>query len=126
IADGCQAMVDHPISRHVHRLTAVLEPAQLLEGCERGARVRRLITQCAVQVGRVPDRLMDREEQVAGMDHEVIKASIDRGGGNVCRQRLGYLGNLGVEIPAGARQVLPPSASRWSRGTHRRETMITN
>ena len=126
VANGGQAMVDQPISGHVHHLTAVLQRAELVEGCEGSAGVRGLVAQCAIQLGRVPDRLMDGEEQVAGMDHQVIEAGLDRRGGNMGGQQLGNLGHLGVEVPAGAGQVLPAPAGRWSSGPHRRETMITN
>ena len=48
--------------------------AQLVEGGEGGAGVRRLVTQRPVQLGGVADRLVDRQEQVAGVDDQVVVA----------------------------------------------------
>src|SRR4030095_5577942 len=125
-ADGGQAMVDQPISGHVHHFTAVLQLAELIKSCEGGAGVRSLVTQRPIQLRRVPDRLMDREKQIAGMDHQVIQTCLDRRGGNVRRKQLRDFGHLGVEVPASARQVLPTSAGRWSSGSHGREAVLTD
>ena len=126
VADGGEAMVHKSISRHVHHITAVLQPAELIKGCEGGAGVRGLVAKCPIQLSCVSDRLMDREEQIAGMDHQVVQTCFDRWCGDVSRQQFGDLGHLGVEVPAGARQVLPTPAGRWSSGSHRRETILTD
>ena len=126
VADGCQAMIDEAISSDVHDLAAVVQRAQLIEGGKRGACVRRLVPECPIELGGVPDRLVNSEEQVARIDDQVVVASLDRRRGDLGSQQLRHLGHLGVEVPAVAGEVLPATPGRRSHTSHCRETMITN
>ena len=75
-ADGGQAVLDGAVAGHVHDGGAVGERAQLVEGGERGPGVGRLVADGPVELGGVPDRLVDREPQVGRVDDEVVGAGL--------------------------------------------------
>ena len=61
VGDRCQAVGDGAVTRHVHDLRAVGECAELVEGCERRPRVRRLVSHRPVELGGMADGLVDRQ-----------------------------------------------------------------
>ena len=75
--DGRQAMLHGAIAGHVHDGRAVAQRAQLVEGGERGPGISRLVADGPVELGGVPDRLVDREPEVRGVDDEVVGAGFD-------------------------------------------------
>ena len=72
VADGGQAVLGGAVAGDVHDRGAVLERAELVVGGERGAGVVGLVAQRPVQLGGVPDRLVDGEPQVGRVDHQVV------------------------------------------------------
>src|SRR5262249_6218482 len=111
-ADGGEAMLDGAVADDVHDAAAVPERVELVEGREAGAGVGRLVAEGAVQLGGVPDRLVDGQPQVRRVDDQVVAAGLDAGRLDVLGEQLGQLGDLGVEVPGGARHVLPAAAGR--------------
>ncbi len=83
--------------------------------------VGRLVPEGAVELGGVPHRLVDGEPQVRRVDDEVVGPGLHRRGrhllGQERRQRL----ELGGEVPAVARGVLPAAPHRRGDGPHRLE-----
>ena len=71
-------MLDRAVAGHVHHRAAVVQGAELVEGGERGAGVGRLVAQRPVELGGVADRLVDGEEEVLRVDHQVVAAGLDR------------------------------------------------
>ncbi len=78
------------------------EGPELVEGGERGTGICGLVTERAVELGRMTDRLVDRETQVRRVDDQVVEAGLDRRGGDLRREELGDLAELGIGIPAAA------------------------
>ena len=117
-ADRGQAVLDRSVPGDVHDRGAVLQGAELVEGGERRPRVRRLVAEGPVQLGGVADGLVDGEPQVGRVDHQVVVAGLDRGGGHLLGQQLGERGQLGVPVPPGAGQVLPAPSGRRGEGAH--------
>ncbi len=117
-ADRRQAVLRRPVTGDVHDRGAVLQRAQLVERRERGARVVGLVAQCAVQLGRVADRLVDREEQVARVDDQVVVATVHGRRAQLLGQVLGQLVEVGGPVVAGAGEVLPATSGRGSQRAH--------
>src|SRR5215207_1065855 len=115
-------MVDRPWSTTrspvVHHWAAVVQGAELVEGGEGGSSVGGLIAKGAVELGGVTDRFMDGEEKVARVDDDVVAARLDRGRGDVLGEMLGELGDLGVEVVAGAGEVFPAPSDGRSERSH--------
>ena len=126
VADGGQAVLDQPVAGHVHGRAAVAQDAQLVEGGERGAGVRRLVAQRPVQLGGVADRLVDGQEQVARVDDQVVGPASTEGAATWPARSSPSLGHLGVEVPAGARQVLPAAARRRRQRPHGGEAGVAD
>src|SRR5215472_14875799 len=124
VADRRQAVLGRPIAGDVHDPRAVLQAAQLVEGGERRARVRGLVTECPVQLGGVPDRLVDGEEQVRRIDHYVIAARLDRRRSHLLGEQGRDLAQLGRKVPAGAGQVFISPAGRRRQRPHRLEPAV--
>ncbi len=124
VADGGQAVPGGPVPGDVHHRGAVLQAAELVRGSERGARVRGLVAERPVQFGRVADRLVDDQPQVAGVDDQVVAAGPDAGGGQLPGQQPGQLGQLGGKVPGrgagpgAAPQVLQPTPGRRRQRAH--------
>ena len=78
VADGRQAVLDLAIARHVHHRRAELQRVELVERRERRARVVRLVAEHAIELGRVADRLVNRQPQVGRIDDDVVAARRDR------------------------------------------------
>ena len=57
---------------------AVLQRAELVEGRERRAGVVGLVAERPVELGGVPDRLVDGQPEVGRVDHQVVAAGLDR------------------------------------------------
>ncbi len=76
---GGQAVLHRAVTGHVHDRGAVGERADLVEGGERGAGVGRLVSDGAVELGGVSDRLVNGEPEVGGIDHQVVATRLDRG-----------------------------------------------
>ncbi len=95
--------------------------AELVERREGRARVGRLVAERPVELGGVPDRFVDRQPQVGRVDHEVVAAGLDARCLHVLGQQAGQFGELGVEVPAGAGEVLPAAPGRWGKRAHGRE-----
>ena len=90
--------------------------AELVEGGEGRARVGGLVAERPVELGGVPDRLVDRQPQVGRVDHQVVAAGLDGRRLELGGEQLGQLGQLGGEVPARSRQVLPaPAGGRRER-----------
>ena len=77
VPDGRQAVLGGAVTGDVHQLGAVLQLAELVEGGEGGARVGGLVAQRAVQLGGVPDGLVDGQPQVGRVDDQVVDARLD-------------------------------------------------
>ena len=118
VADRRQPVLGGAVAGDVHQLGAVAQRAELFEGGEGGAGVRGLVPEGTVQLGRVPDGLVDGQPQVRRVDDQVVQPRLDAGRPHLLRQQAGHLGQLGVPVPAGPGQVLPPASGRWREGTH--------
>ena len=92
--------------------------AELVDGGERRPGVGRLVAERAVELGGVPDRLVDGEEQVGRVDDEVVAAGLHRGRLRLLAQQLGDLGQLAAPVPVAAGQVLPALADRRGQRAH--------
>lgn len=121
VPDGREPVLGGPVARHVHDGGAVRQLAQLVEGGERGSRVRRLVPQSAVELGGVADRLVDGEPEIGRVDDQVVRPGLDARRTHLLGQQPGNPLQLGVPVPAGARQVLPAAPDRRSDGPHRVE-----
>ena len=115
-----QPTVDSPCSAsavagHVHDWRAVLQRPELVEGGERRAGVVGLVAQRPVELGGVPDRLVDGEPQVRRVDDQVVAPGLDRRGA----QLLGR----GARAAPRARRPSPSHAlpCRGRRGTPSRD-----
>ena len=115
-ADGGQPVDGGAVAGHVHQRRAVLQGAELVDGGERRAGVGGLVAQRPVELGGVPDRLVDGEEEVGRVDDEVVAAGLDRRRLRLLPQQLGDLGQLAAPVPAGAGQVLPARGRPAGRG----------
>ena len=60
------------------------------------------------------------------MDDQVVVTGLDRRRGGVRGQQLAHLGDLGVEVPAGAGEVLPAASGWRGDGPHRREPVVAD
>ncbi len=69
----------------------------------------------------MPDRLVDGQPQVRGVDHQVVAAGLDRRSDQLLREQLGKLVELAGPVVAVADEVLPPAAHRRSDRAHRVE-----
>ena len=118
VADAGQAVRRGAVAGDPHRRGAVLQAVQLVQGGERGARVGRLVAEHPVQLGGVADRLMDDQPQVGRVDDQVVTPRGDGRGGHLGRQQAGQLGQFGVEVPAGAGQVLIAAARGRGQRAH--------
>ena len=98
-AHGGQPVRHGAIPGHVHDGGAVAQRAQLVEGREGGPGVGRLVADGPVELGGVPDGLVDGEPQVRRVDDEVVGPGLDRGRLQLLGQQLGQLGQLGVPVP---------------------------
>ena len=103
-ADRRQPVLHRAVARHVHDGGAVGERAELVEGGEGGPGVGRLVPHGPVQLGGVPDRLVDGEPEVRRVDHEVVRPGLHRRRRQLLGQELGQLGELGVPVPAARRR----------------------
>ena len=108
----------------VHDLGPVAQRSQLVEGGEGRSGVGRLVAHGPVQLGGVPDGLVDGQPQVGGVDHQVVGAGRHRGGADLLGQQLGDLRQFGVPVPARPLQVLPPPAHRGCHRPHRLEAAV--
>ncbi len=120
-------MLHRAIARHVHDRRAIDERAQLIERGEGRAGVCRLVSHGAVELGRMPDRLVNGQPQIGGIDHEVVCARVDRRGaqllGEVSRacgpiRRPSPIRRRPSRTPIHARRAEPACA--WSRSRRRR------
>ena len=119
VADGGQAVL--AVRSPVTCITG--EPycrrAQLVRGGERGARVGGLVAERPVELGRVPDRLVDGQPQVRRVDDQVVAARLRPRARPAWRPAApGSCGQLGGEVPAGAGQVLLAAPGRRGERAH--------
>ncbi len=121
VADGREPVLDGAVAGDVHDRRAVLELAELVVGRERGAGVVGLVAERAVELGRVPDRLVDRQPQVRRVDHQVVAAGLDAGRLELLGEQLGHLCDLAVPVVAAVGEVLPAAADRRRDAGHRVE-----
>ena len=117
-ADGGEAVVDRAVAGDVHEVGAVAQRAELVGGGEAGARVGGLVADGAVVLGGVADRLVDGEPEVGRVDDQVVRARDDAGRLDLLGEELGDGGELGVEVPAVAGEVLPAPARGRGEGVH--------
>src|SRR4051794_1011242 len=113
-----QAVRGGAVAGDVHQRGAVLQRAQLVDGREARPRVRGLVAQRPVQLGGVPDRLVDGQEEVGRVDDQVVAAGLDRRGLRLLAQQVGDPGELAAPVPAGAGEVLPAATDRRREGPH--------
>src|SRR6202020_1304431 len=66
------------IAADVHDGGAVVEGAELVEGGERGPGVGGLVADGAVELGGVPDGLVNGEPEVRRADHQVVRPRLHR------------------------------------------------
>ena len=92
-------MLGGTVARDVHDAGPVLQAAELVQGGERRAGVGGLVAQRPVELGGVPDRLVDGEPEVGRGDNEVVLAWLDRGGRHLGREQVGQFGQLSSEVP---------------------------
>jgi hypothetical protein len=83
---------------------------------------RRLLAEHAIELGGVPDRLVDRQPKIGRVDHEVVTSRGNARRAGVITQELRQLGDLGVPIPSGAGDVLPAPAGGRTDRAHRCES----
>ena len=119
-------MIDNAVAGHVHHRAAVVQRAELVEGGERGARVRGLVAERPIQLGGMPDGLVDGQEQIARVDDQVVVPGQHRWCGDLFGEQFRHLGGLRVEVPAGPGQILPAAPGRRSGAAHGGESMITD
>ena len=122
--DGGEAMLVGAVAGDVHHARAVDEGAQLVRRRERRARIGRLVAERAVELRGVADRLMDREPQVGGIDHQVIATSLDRWRGELLGEERRQCLELGCPVPPFALHVLPAATDRWGDRPHRLEAAL--
>ena len=60
------------------------------------------------------------------MDDQVVVTGLDRRRRRVGGQQLAHLGDLGVEVPIGAGEVLPAASGRRGDGPHGREAVVAD
>ena len=114
VADGREAVLDLAIAGHVHHRRSELQRVQLVERRERRAGVVRLVAEHAIELGRVADRLVDRQPQVRRIDHEVVAARLDRRRRHLLlEQRRNLVGVLREVVDV--REVFPAAARRRRR-----------
>lgn len=124
VADGRQAVLGRTVAHDVHHLGAVLQAAELVRRRERGARVRRLVAQRAVQLGGVPDRLVDGQPQVGRVDDEVVHARLDRRRGQLLGEVLRDAGQLVVPVPGRTGEVFVAAPGGRGQAAHRVEAAL--
>ena len=117
-ADGGQPVRGGAVAGDVHQRRAVLQAAELVDGRERRPGVGGLVAERPVELGGVPDRLVDGQEQVGRVDDEVVAAGLDRRRLRLLAQQLGDLGQLAAPVPGVAGEVLPAAADRRGEGAH--------
>ena len=88
ILHGGEAAVDGAVAEDVHQFAAETKLAHLLSRKKAGAREIGFVTQRAIQFGGVPDGLVNRQPQMAGHQHQILLAGLDRRRGQVL-QHLG-------------------------------------
>ena len=66
----------------------------------------------------MPDRLVDHQPQIGRVNDQVVVARLDRGCGQLLGQQIRQPGQLGIEVPAGAGQVLETPAGRRGQRAH--------
>ena len=116
VADGGQAVLGGAVAGDMHDTRSVLQVAELVRGGERRAGVGGLVAQRPVELGGVPDRLVDGEPEVRRVDDEVVPARLDRGGRQLGGEQLRQLGQLGGEVPAvAAEELIAPPGGRRQR-----------
>ena len=116
-----QPTVDSPCSAVRSPVTFITgEPycrrAELVDGGERRPGVGRLVAERPVELGGVPDRLVDGQPQVGRVDDQVVAAGLDRRRLRLLAQQLGDLGQLGAPVPAGRRSGTPSRGRPAGRG----------
>ena len=121
---GGQPVGGGAVTGDVHDLGAVAQGPQLVEGGEGGPGVGRLVSHGPVQLGGVPDRLVDGEPQVGGVDDQVVAVGLDRRRRDLLGQQLGDRRQLGLPVPPLAQQVLPAPTDRRGHGPHGLEAAI--
>ena len=129
--DARQAVLDGAVAGDVHDRRAVLQSSELVGSGERHAGVVRLVPERTVELGGVPDRLVNRQPEVAGVDHQVVPTRLNAGRLELLDQPCRQLGQLagpvvpgsGEELPAPGRRAGPRCPS--SRRRRCRESMAT-
>ena len=106
VPDRRQTVLDDSVASDVEELGAVLQAAELVDGRERRAGVVGLVSEGAVELGRVPDALVDRQPEIGRIDDEIVGAGLNARG----RQ-------LVAELAGQGRRARPPSRSRLRRDT---------
>ena len=127
-ADGGQSVRHGAVPGHVHDGGAVGERAQLVERGERRAGVGGLVADGPVELGGVPDRFVDGEPQVRGVDDEVVRPRLHRWRTELLGQEPGQLLQLLVPAPGAgggrARQELPAATDRRGQCAHGLESVV--
>ena len=117
-ADGGQAVGDRAVAGDVHQVRAVAQRAELVGRGEAGARVGGLVADGAVVLGGVPDGLVDGEPEVGRVDDQVVRARDHARRLDLLGEQLGNRGELGLEVPAVAGEVLPAAARGGGERIH--------
>ncbi len=120
-------MLDGAVAGDVHRRAAVAQGAQLVRGGEGRSGVVGLVAQRAIELGGVPDRLVDGQPEVGGVDDQVVAPRLDAGCRELLGEQVGHLGELEVPVPGAcgrvAGAVLPATADRRRDAGHRVEPL---
>ena len=119
--DRRQAVLGGAVAGDVHVRRAVRERPELVESGEAGSGVRGLVAQRPVELGGVPDRLVDRQPQVRRVDDEIVGARLDRARRHLLGEQLRHFVDLGVPVPAVAGDELPAATDRRRQAPHRLE-----
>ena len=113
VLDGREPAIVRAVAEDVDQLAAKREVPEFLRRKKAGARVIRLISQRAVKLGRVADRFVDRQPEMARKQHQIFLP-----------RRHGRRGKVFQYLGANARRVLseirfgdrlPPGGLRFHR-----------
>ena len=117
-----QAVLHRAVAGDVHDGGAVGERAELVEGGEGGPGVGRLVADGPVELGGVPDRLVDGEPEIRRVDDEVVGPACTEGACSFSASSSGSWASSASQsqfpADAGSGQELPTPPDRRRQRAH--------